>query len=221
MGFEIGKGGAHFFKHLAIGGAELGLDRFDGGGGVSLSLINQHFFQNSIGGEAGAWGSEVAEEAPATPGSFDEQDLLVVMVAGNVSEFELRSDAIRAAVANGEVAFAIEEFDPDIAALDPLSVLLKVTEEVLVLRQFDLVFEQLELGFAFHVGLAGEDEDGHGFRGAGGAGGKRAQKKRSDEADDETSGGASWVMRKRARKIAGWLRHWRNANWCGGVSQYW
>ena len=98
----------------------------------------------------------------AAPCGFHEEDGFVEVVAHHGAEYEFGSGAAWGAEAEGEGAFAFEELDEDVVALDPLVVFAEMGEEVFGFGVGGLMIEQGVGGFAFHVGLAGEEEDLHG-----------------------------------------------------------
>ncbi len=120
------------------------------------------FFGDEVGGEAGGGWAELFEEGVAAPCGFDEEDGFGEVVAHHGAEFEFSAGAARGAEAEREGAFAVEELDEDVIALDPLVVFAEVGEEVFGFGVGGLMIEQGVGGLAFHVGLAGEDEELHG-----------------------------------------------------------
>ena len=76
-----------------------------------------------------------------------------------MTKLQFQSDAAGRAVANGELAPALEVVDPDIIALDIFPILVKVREERLRLLGLDLVVQQwINLALPLHVRLAGKNK---------------------------------------------------------------
>ena len=122
----------------------------------------------------------------AAPCGFHEEDGFVEVVAHHGAEFEFGSGAAWGTEAEGEGAFAFEELDEDVVALDPLVVFAEMGEEVFGFWVGGLMIEQGVGGFAFHVGLAGEEEDLNGrFCGVERGGG-------DDEEGEEAEGIHGW-----------------------------
>jgi len=93
-----------------------------------------------------------------SPGDLDDQHLVVQGVPHDVSETQLRPDAIfRRAVPDGQLALLVPILDPYVVALDPLAVALQMTVGVGLFG--DELVEMRDLALALHVRLADENED--------------------------------------------------------------
>ena len=164
-----GAGAADFFEHFPIGCAVFLLDVFEDGEGILAGMLFVfpgdpcaglfEFLGDEVGGEAGGGRAELFEEGVAAPCGFDEEDGFGEVVAHHGAEFEFGSGAARGTEAKGERAFAFEELDEDVVALDPLVVFAEMGEEVFGFGVGGLMVEQGVGCFAFHVGLACEEED--------------------------------------------------------------
>jgi hypothetical protein len=116
--------------------------------------------------------AEILLQALAAPGGLDQQHLVVVMLAHDMPELELRTDLVRfGPIAHAQSALAAEIPDPDVIADQPFAVLVSgVPEALRRSRVLDQKFQgslaavggfrgSLHRPVALHVRLAREDED--------------------------------------------------------------
>ena len=108
---------------------------------------------------AGRGRAEELDQGMPAPGRLDQQHRLLELVAHHRAKFQFDAGAAGRSVADRQRTLAIEVLDEHVVADDPLAVLAQVLEQVLGLGVLGLVIQQTVRGLAFHVRLAGEDED--------------------------------------------------------------
>ena len=112
--------------------------------------------------EVGTGRSEVTIKTFATPCGFDDQNGRVQFIANGEPKIEFGTDAVLAAVSDGQFSISVEALDPYVTSFHLFAVAMEVGEPGSRSRIVNLLLKESQLCLALHVRLPSQNKNPHG-----------------------------------------------------------